>query len=392
MIRLSIFVFFLIGFVIWYFKHKGEPSPTKEYNSIDALVPAFNEEVGIELTIKDLLNNRYVRKVVCVDDGSTDNTGSILDGLQAEFPERIIVVHQTNMGKAQALNNGLKHIETSFFLATDADTRIPDDEGIGYMAAHLKGKTVAVSGIPASNLMGAGILPKIRASTKVSFTIMRKGAMEIIGGSPHVISGSCGLYRTEVIKRIGIPDRTAVEDMDLTWTLVEHGYRVGQSRKFVVYVQECNSLREEMVRWKRWIAGYAICMRIHGRLMFSRFGIGVILPVAALGMCGLVLFYIAPIVFFYAFSGSDQYPWWIAMAVRPGWGPVPWWVILSPFWIPIVMALAIYSAKVQKNWKLIIYSPFSVLILLIFLWTWLRWGIPTLITGKEPVRIKPRRY
>jgi len=392
MIRLGILVFFLIGFIIWYFRHKGEPSPTRKYHSIDALVAAFNEEVGIEFTIRDLLKNRYVRKVVCVDDGSTDNTGSILDSLQVKFPDRLIVVHQENLGKAQALNNGIEHIETSFFLTTDGDTRIPDGEGIGYMAAHLRGKIAAVCGIPASNLARAGILPKIRASIKASFTVMRKAAMEIVGGSPHVISGSCGLYVTEVIKKIGVPDRTAVEDMDLTWTLVEHGYRVDQSMKYVVYVQECNNLRQEMVRWKRWIAGYAMCMRIHGRLMFSRFGMGVILPVAALGMCGLILFYVAPIIFFFAFSGLDQYPWWIAMAVRPGWGPVPWWVILSPFWIPIVMALSVYSAWIQKHWKLVLYSPFSVLILLVVLWTWLRWGIPTLITGKEPVRIKPVRY
>lgn len=391
MIRLAIFLVLVIGFVIWYISHKGETKPSKEYRTIDALVPAFNEESRIELTVMDLLCNRYIRKIVCVDDGSTDSTGSILERLQAQFPDRLIVVKQENRGKAAAQNNGLKYIGTPFVFTTDADVRIPDDEGIGYLITHLRNGAAAVDGVPGSDLSKAGLLPKMRASIKVAVIILRRCAMTAIGGGPFVISGSCGLYRTDVLKSLGIPDRTAVEDLDLTWTLVENGYKVSQSTKCVVYAQECNSLRDELKRWKRWIAGYAMCMRLHKKLMLSRFGAGVILPAALIGIFSLLIFYITPIVLFYI-PGFSHNLWWIPSSKAFGGGPFPWWVILSPWWVPVVVALSIYSAKVQKQWSLVLYSPLSVFILLISLYSWLRWGIPTLITGREPARVKPVRY
>lgn len=391
MIRFAVFIIFAIGFLVWYIRNKREVSYSERYRSVDAIVPAFNEESCIENVVRDLLGNRYIRQVIAVNDGSTDRTRAILETLKASHPERLLVLHQGNHGKSAALNNALQYVTTPLVLTTDADTRIPDGLGIGYLMSHIKGRVVAACGVPASNLEKAGLLPKIRASIKVSFTVLRKCAMEVIGGSPHVISGSCGLYKAAVIKEIGFSSRTHVEDMDLTWELVKRGYRVAQSSRCVVYVQECNSLREELKRWARWIAGYAMCMRLHRKLMLSRFGLGVVLPVALLGIFGLTLFYILPIILFYVMPNS-AFPGWVAWSARTDWGPFPWWVIISPFWIPIVLVLSAYSAYVQKRWSLVLYSPLAVLVLLISLYSWLRWGIPTLITGREPARVKPVRY
>jgi len=391
MIRLAIFVIFFIGFIFWYIKHRGEPSPSKEYHSVDVLVPAFNEEACIEFTIKDLLSNRYVKTVICIDDGSTDGTWDVINKLQCQYPDRVLALRQKNKGKAAALNNGLRYVTTPFVFTTDADTRIPDNEGIGYLISHLENGAEAVGGVPASDLSKAGILPKMRASIKASVILIRRGAMEVIGGSPFVISGSCGLYKTETLKKIGIPDRTQVEDLDLTWTLVEMGYKVEQSAKCVVYAQECNSLLAELKRWKRWIVGYAVCIRLHKKLTLSRFGAGVILPGVLIPLFSVILFYILPMVLFYVPHLSYN-AWWLPSSKAFGGGPFPWWIILSPWWVIVLIGLSSYSAKIQKKWTLVLYSPLSVFILLIALFTWLIYGIPALITGKEPPRVKPSRY
>jgi len=189
--------------------------------------------------------------------------------------------------------------------------------------------------------------------------------------TPFTISGCCGLYRTAVIKEITVPTETRVEDLDLTWTMIERGYKVHQSARFYAFTQECTSLGNELERWKRWNAGYAVCLRKHGRLARSRYGLLVMLPTMLIGMLGLFVFYFFPEVMK---------------------GGIPWWLIISPIWFFALFILSIYSAKVHKKWYLVLFSPLSILFMFISFWCWIRWGIPALITGKEPIRTKPARY
>ncbi len=96
--------------------------------------------------------------------------------------------------------------------------------------------------------------------------------------------------RTDVLRKLGFSDRTKVEDLDLTWTLVANGYRVRQVNRCVVYPQECNNIGDEWRRWRRWIIGYAVCMRLHKSLLFSRFGIFSIFPMVMVVLYGVVIY------------------------------------------------------------------------------------------------------
>ena len=55
--------------------------PSKAYGSVDAIVPAYNEELCIIDTVERLLDNKYINKVIVVNDGSTcpssDNLGQL---------------------------------------------------------------------------------------------------------------------------------------------------------------------------------------------------------------------------------------------------------------------------------------------------------------------------
>src|ERR1700712_3754967 len=101
------------------------------YESIDAIVPAFNEEICITKTIEDLLWNAYINRVIAVNDGSSDGTAAVLDEL-AKKHKYLTVVHQANTGKGGALMNGLNYVESPYVLLTDADTEIPSrSHGLG---------------------------------------------------------------------------------------------------------------------------------------------------------------------------------------------------------------------------------------------------------------------
>jgi 1,2-diacylglycerol 3-beta-glucosyltransferase len=97
---------------------------------VSVIVPARNEEMNIEACIRGLMRSTVSVQnfeVVAVNDRSTDRTGEILNGLQAEFQN--LVVHDTEddrahsnlQGKPRALHQGITRSRGELILMTDAD-------------------------------------------------------------------------------------------------------------------------------------------------------------------------------------------------------------------------------------------------------------------------------
>lgn len=360
-----------------YLLYRSLRKPSQAFHSVDAIIPAYNEEPCLEQSIRNLLLNPYINRVICVNDGSTDDTANVLARLVADCGGRLVAVNQQNTGKGGALMNGLNYVTTPQVFLTDADTYVShDSKGLGYMLAEIERGADAVGGIPSSNLHGAGLLPHIRATVKLPMIAIKRTFQQILGGAPFIISGACGMFRADVLRKHGFSDRTKVEDLDLTWTLVANGYKVRQVNRCVVYPQECSSPKEEWRRWRRWIVGYAVCMRLHRHMLLTRFGVVSILPMMLVVFYGIVSYLMV----------------WTASVAQHG---VPYGMALALFpaiWILIVSLLGVISAIHHKRLRLIPLAPFSIVYVLLSYTIWIVHGIKGLLTGQEPVRDKPTRY
>ena len=356
---------------------RSRRGPSLAFGTVDAIVPAYNEAPCIERSLLDLLRNPYVRRVICVNDGSTDGTAQVLERMRPRWRGRLLVVHQRNTGKGGALMAGLAHATARQVFLTDADTRVPPERpGLGYLLAEIEDGADAVGGVPSSNLDGAGLLPCIRATVKLPMIVIRRTCQQVFGGAPFIVSGACGMFRTEVLRRHGFSDRTRVEDLDLTWTLVAHGCRVRQANRCIVYPQECNTLGEEWKRWRRWIVGYAVCMRLHRRLLLTRFGLVSILPMLLVVVAGVAV---------YALHGSL-----LVAELGPLRGLAatffPW------LWLLTASALGAVSAVHHRRPSLVPLASLAVVYLLLAYAIWVVHGLAGLVTGREPARDKPTRY
>lgn len=367
LIMCALAVLFLIA------RSRRRPSPN--LRSVDAIVPAYNEESCIGRTLRGLYNNPYIRRVICVNDGSTDGTAAILDHY-ARHNDRLIVVHQPNSGKGGAIMRGLQHVTSPAVFLTDADTVVPSDSaGIGHMLAEIERGADAVGGVPSSNLEGAALLPFIRATVKFPMIVVKRTFQQLLGGAPFIISGACGLFRTDVLRTVGLSDRTKVEDLDLSWELVARGYRVRQCARCVVYPQECNSLREDWRRWRRWITGYAVCMRLHRGLLLTRFGLFSILPMFAVVAVGLISY-----AFAITHLSENGRLWHLPTVFFP----------LA--WLAIACGIGVISAIHQRRLRLIPLAPFAFVYVAMSYAVWVVHGLAGLFTGREPERDKPTRY
>ena len=97
------------------------------FESISAVLPAYNEEENIENAAKrmaDALRSQNVRdwEVIIVDDGSVDQTGKLADDLAAEDAAHIRVFHHNpNRGYASALSTGFTNARYQLIFFTDSD-------------------------------------------------------------------------------------------------------------------------------------------------------------------------------------------------------------------------------------------------------------------------------
>lgn len=93
--------------------------------SLSVFFPAYNEEGNIKDTVekaigvlKKLKIERW--EIVIVDDGSTDNTPKVSDGLADKHPQ-VTVIHQPNGGYGKALITGFTAGKYEWIVYTDSD-------------------------------------------------------------------------------------------------------------------------------------------------------------------------------------------------------------------------------------------------------------------------------
>ena len=94
---------------------------------VSIIVPVYNMQKYLERCLDSLLGQSHANiEVLCVDDGSTDESGKICDSYR-EKDERIKVYHIENHGVSYARNYGLLHMQGDWFSFVDADDWVESD-------------------------------------------------------------------------------------------------------------------------------------------------------------------------------------------------------------------------------------------------------------------------
>jgi cellulose synthase/poly-beta-1,6-N-acetylglucosamine synthase-like glycosyltransferase len=229
---------------------------------ISLLVPAHNEELCIVDSVNSLLSLDYPElEVIVINDGSCDTTLKVLKqafqlrraqllyipeiatgrvhGLYTSTVERrLLVVDKESTGsKADAINAGLNAASSPYVCVVDADSILERDSLLRIMAAVFSdpSKVVAAGGI-VRVLNGCHIsrgklvnvrLPKGRLEVLQTIEYLRafligREAWSQFNALP-IISGAFGIFRKDLVKRIGGFRATAIgEDFDLVVRLHRH--------------------------------------------------------------------------------------------------------------------------------------------------------------------------
>jgi len=120
--------------------------PSPELLSI--LVPVYNEARTVAAVIDRLLtiNLPIPRELVVVDDGSSDGTAAVLDGLVGRGDHLRILHAPVNSGKGAAIRLGLSHARGTIVAIQDADLELDPAQLTSLTAPIIDGRARVVYG------------------------------------------------------------------------------------------------------------------------------------------------------------------------------------------------------------------------------------------------------
>lgn len=88
---------------------------------ISLIIPVYNTEDYLEQALRSAAGQTWENmEIICVDDGSTDGSGRILEAFEAQDP-RFRVIRQENQGESAARNRGLLEASGDYIGFMDCD-------------------------------------------------------------------------------------------------------------------------------------------------------------------------------------------------------------------------------------------------------------------------------
>ncbi len=94
---------------------------------VSIIIPVYNVEKYLEKCLISLINQTLKEiEIICVNDGSTDNSRAILEQFQLK-DKRIKILNQENLGVSQARNNGINIAQGEYIGFVDSDDYVDND-------------------------------------------------------------------------------------------------------------------------------------------------------------------------------------------------------------------------------------------------------------------------
>jgi len=241
--------------------------------NLSVVVPAHNEERVIGRLLERIVEFTYPKEklqVVVVDDGSTDNTGKIIEDFANKYAFIKPLHRHSATGKAAALNEALKQATGEIIYFFDADY-VPDHDFVE--------KSNHAFSDPKVGLVQGNIrvlnedkgVQKVVSLERIGGFRVNQLARDILGLVPQFGGTASGVRRSLLQSLDGFDESVLAEDTDLTFRIYFAGFKVR-------YLLDAGSYEEALDGWRgywrqrsRWSKGHMQCAFKHlGPLMKSK--------------------------------------------------------------------------------------------------------------------------
>lgn len=179
---------------------------------ISIIVPVYNVEKYMEMSVKSIMNQTYSNlEIILVDDGSTDGSGDLCDAF-AKMDDRVTVIHQENRGLGAARNVGIDHMNGDYLMFIDSDDEL-ETNAIEILFTELLMNHTLLAVCPLSPSYKQGMPSKQGADIK-------KASIENLSGMEYLLkyqcaSACCILYDRRAFSKFRFAEGVLCEDTHL---------------------------------------------------------------------------------------------------------------------------------------------------------------------------------
>lgn len=243
----TIFVSFV--YLLIYIKNKNSfILPFNEKTpKVTFIIPVFNGEKFIGLTIKSILEINYQLKqieIIVVDDGSNDKTAEIVKSFK-----QVRLIKKSNGGKASAINVGIKYVTGEYTLILDADTLL-EKNILKKCLSYFNNKDVGAV-IPTLRPHNTNKLIEQMQVVEYAMSTFVRSLMSTYESLPA--APACTLFKTEILKKTGgYDEKNLTEDFEMALKLKKMGYNIYNAinaSAYTIVPDKLTTLYKQRIRW-----------------------------------------------------------------------------------------------------------------------------------------------
>lgn len=193
----------------------------KTSHSLSMVFPAYNEQDNLDRLVRDadavgikIFGDDY--EIIVVDDGSKDNTPTVLKNLQKEFPRLVVYTHSPNKGYTAALRTGFTNARKSLIFFSDSDNQFDLNE-IPLLLNHIDTHDIVVG------YRNPRVDPWFRLFVSRCFNIFSHAVFKF---PVRDIDCAFKLFRREVFDKITITSENFMVDTEIMAKAVFYRMRI----------------------------------------------------------------------------------------------------------------------------------------------------------------------
>lgn len=196
------------------------------------------------------------REIIVVNDGSSDGTRSVLDGLPSR-PDLRIVHAERNRGKGSAIRLGLANATGTVIAIQDADLELDPAQLAGLVSPILAGEASIVYG--SRFLAGRPDAPWLTILANRTLTMMTN----VLFGSALTDMETCyKIMRTDVARSLPLTAERFEIEPEITARLLQAGHRIHE--RPVVYKARSRGGGKKM-KWRDGVTAIRVLLRYRFR-------------------------------------------------------------------------------------------------------------------------------
>ncbi len=231
---------------------RREVGPMPKIGKVSILIPGHNEADSIEQCVLSLAEQTFQDfEIVCVSDGSTDETYKIMQRLQREGKVDKIAECAIRGGKSSAINLGMRLASGDIVIVIDCDCSFERTAIEELLRPFADPKMGAVGGSILVRNGEKSITASLQAIEYMVAIQLGRTALDIFG-QLAIISGAFGAFRREAFMHVGMMDPGPGEDGDITMRLRLYGYKIGFALRSVAYTDVPVHMYNLIMQRKRW--------------------------------------------------------------------------------------------------------------------------------------------